>query len=84
MENTLQKTIEFLNEKWNNKNGCPMCGWTKWNVADKVYELREFNNWSLIVWWGPIFPVIPVSCENCWKSIMINAVISWTIKNKKK
>lgn len=82
MEQNIEKTIKFLNEKWNNQNWCPMCWEKKWNVSDKIYELREFNQWSLIIWWSPIFPVIPVSCENCWNSVFINALISWALNEK--
>ena len=73
-----QKVITHLNEKWKNRP-CPMCGSNSWNVSDKVYELREFHGGTLMLGNGPIFPVVPVSCNNCGNSVLVNAIFTGVI-----
>jgi hypothetical protein len=76
-----EKALRHLNEKWGQKN-CPMCGINNWNVSDKIFELREFNNGNLVVGKeSTIFPVFPVSCNNCGNSIFVNALIAGAIEN---
>lgn len=74
----IEKIIAHLNEKWGNRP-CPMCGSNSWNVSDKIYELREFHGGNLVLGNGPIFPVVPVSCNNCGNSVFINAILSGAI-----
>lgn len=76
-----EKLINHLNEKWGKP--CPMCGSNNWNVSDKIYELREFHDGNLIIGSGPIFPVVPVSCNNCGNSIFVNALVSGAIERPK-
>lgn len=78
----VEKVIQHLNQKWGNR-ACPMCGSSKWNVSDNVYELREFHGGNLVLGNGPIFPVIPVSCNNCGNSVMINALVAGAIERPK-
>lgn len=75
----VQKVIEHLNSKWG-KRPCPMCGQNSWTVSDTVYELREFHGGNLVLGSGPIYPIIPVSCNNCGNSVMINAIQSGAIE----
>lgn len=75
----IENVIKHLNLKWGNRP-CPMCGSNMWNVSDKVYELREFHNGDLILGTGPIFPIIPVTCNNCGNSIMVNALMAGAIE----
>ena len=75
----IEKVIQQLNSKWENRP-CPMCGSNSWNVSDKVYELREFHGGNLVIGSGPIFPVIPVSCNNCGNSVMVNALMAGAIE----
>lgn len=67
--------IQFLNERWKGAV-CPLCGTGNWQVVDKYFELREFNDGNLVLG-GPnssIIPVIPVSCNNCGNTVFINAL----------
>lgn len=68
-----EKLIDHLKEKWKDAP-CPMCGNKSFQVADKVFELREFAGGDFLVGGGPLIPIIPVTCENCGNTIMINAV----------
>ena len=74
----IKNVIQHLNAKWGNIS-CPMCGSNSWYVADKVYELREFHNGNLMVGGVPIFPVIPVTCNNCGNSVMVSALMAEAI-----
>ena len=67
------KVIAFLNEKWQGRP-CPLCGSRKWSVQDSAYELREFHGGNLVIGGGPIIPLIPVTCENCGYTALINAI----------
>ncbi|PHQ86182.1 MAG: hypothetical protein COB65_01495 [Thalassobium sp.] len=75
----VEKVVQHLNTKWGNRP-CPMCGEKSWTVSDTVYELREFHGGNVVLGSGPIFPVIPVSCNNCGNSIMVNALQSGAIE----
>ena len=73
--------VKHLGMKWKGAK-CPLCGEGNWQVSDKVFELREFNNGNLVLGTGPIVPVIPVTCGNCGNTVFINAVISEVIELK--
>ena len=73
--------INYLNTKWGG-SPCPMCHSSSWNLSDKIFELREFNNGSLVLG-GPssaITPVIPVTCTNCGNTIFVNALTAGFLK----
>ncbi len=70
----VQKFIEHLKEKWAGRP-CQMCGGANWNVQRTVFEIREFDKGSLTVG-GPVIPVVPVVCNNCGNTVMVNAIIS--------
>jgi len=76
----VQKVIEHLNTKWG-KRHCPMCGENSWTVSDTVYELREYHGGNVVFGSGPIYPIVPVSCNNCGNSVMISAIQSGAIEN---
>lgn len=76
-----QEIINFLNERWHGAV-CPLCGGQKWNVTDKYFELREFNDGNIVIG-GPnnsIVPVIPVTCDNCGNTVFINALSAGLLK----
>ena len=78
---TAQEAIDYLNSKWKNQT-CPMCGSRTWNVTDKVFELREFNDGNLVLGGpgGSVYPVIPVTCGNCGNTIFVSALSTGLIK----
>ena len=75
----ISNVIQHLDAKWGNKP-CPICDSNSWYVSDKVYELREFHNGNLIVAGVPIFPVIPVTCNNCGNTVMVSALKAGAIE----
>ena len=75
------EVINFLNSKWQG-NPRPMCNGRNWNISNKIFELREFNNGDLVIG-GPssaIAPVIPVTCSNCGNTIFINVLSTGLLK----
>lgn len=70
-----EEIINFLNSRWAGAV-CPLCQGREWNITDKIFELREFNNGDLVLG-GPncsIIPIVPVTCGKCGNTIFINAV----------
>jgi hypothetical protein len=74
----VEKFIDHLNSKWQN-TPCPMCKDSNWTVSDKVFEMREFHGVNMFLGSGSIQPVIPVTCNNCGNSIMVNALVTGAI-----
>ena len=75
-----QDIINHINKKWTNQS-CPYCGNRAWTIADKVFELREFNDGNIIVGGSSsILPVIPVTCNNCGHTVFVNAMSSGLMK----
>jgi hypothetical protein len=68
------KFIAFIGQKWGGRS-CPMCGKGPWTVQEKVYQLSEFHGGNLVVG-GPLIPVIPVTCNNCGYTVVVNAILS--------
>ena len=72
------EVIAFLSEKWGTR-ACPMCNKGPWSVQDRVFQLSEFHQGSLVVG-GPLIPVIPVSCGNCGHTVLVNAIIAGAVQ----
>jgi len=61
-----------LNELWKGKKSCTVCETEKWNVADKLFEVRELN---VDQEENPdVCPVIPLTCATCGNIILLNAI----------
>ncbi|MCR4315269.1 MAG: hypothetical protein NUW37_02860 [Planctomycetes bacterium] len=73
--------IDHLKKKWRGKP-CTLCGASSWGVSDKVYELREFNEGDFKVGNVPIMPLIPVTCDNCGNTILVNAILTGFVDNQ--
>ena len=74
----ISNVIHHLDSKWGNRP-CPICDSNSWYVSKKVFELREYHNGKLIGG-APIFPVIPVTCNNCGNTVMVSAVKAGAIE----
>ncbi len=74
------KFLEFLKEKWQGRP-CPMCQVGNWSVQEKIFELREFHGGGLqLVAGSPILPIIPITCDNCGNTILVNAIVSRVVE----
>jgi len=77
-----KELIEFLDKKRNSKK-CLYCWEDDRNVTDRVFELKEFMSWYKQINWQKTYPVIPVTCKNCWNTVMINAIMANLFSNNK-
>lgn len=67
--------IARLNSTAANRQPCPICGGTHWNLNDKIFEVREFQGGSLVLGGDTsVLPVIAMSCQNCGYTHFINAI----------
>jgi hypothetical protein len=71
------KFIAFIGEKWGGKS-CPMCGNGPWSVQDKVFQLTEFHDGTMVIG-GPLIPLVPITCNNCGYTVVVNAILSGAI-----
>jgi hypothetical protein len=69
--------LAHLKSKWQGRP-CPMCNAGNWELQDSVFELRQFNQGTLVVG-GVIIPVVPVICKNCGNTVLVNAILSSAI-----
>jgi hypothetical protein len=64
--------VSWLQEKWGDDKGCPMCGNPKWTVSHVGAIPEWVPNVGLSFRVG--YPVVPVSCTNCGFVALINAI----------
>jgi hypothetical protein len=76
-----EKFIAHLKLKWHGRN-CPMCQAGNWNISDRVFELREYHGGSFVVGGSPIVPVVPVTCDNCGNTILVNAIVADAVEKE--
>lgn len=71
-----EKLLQHLEDKWKDKS-CPMCGHLDWTLKDTISEIRDFSGGGLIIGRGqPLVPVIPVTCNYCGNTVLINAIVA--------
>lgn len=60
-----------------------MWGGNNWNIEDKIFELREFNNGNLILGGGnsSIIPLLAITCTQCGNTQFLNALMCGAIDN---
>ena len=54
---------------------CLVCKNTVWELADTIFELREFQGGNFVL--GPnsqLYPVIPMICSKCGHTVFLNAL----------
>ena len=64
--------LQKLNQLWQGVKACPICNTEKWNVSDKMFELRELN---ISKEENPdVCPIIPITCDTCGNMVLLNAI----------
>ena len=76
----VNKAIEHLRAKWSQRP-CPMCGIAQWSVQESTYQLLEFNQGVGLSIGGPLIPVLPVTCNNCGNTILVNAIKAGLVRS---
>lgn len=62
---------EHLETHWGKDKNCPMCSNPHWIFPDQAFEIREFYN-STINENSRLLPVMPVWCNKCGYTTLIN------------
>lgn len=60
---------------------CSFCGNNTWNISSKIFELLEFNANGLQLG-GSVYPVVPITCNNCGNTLFINALVAGLLEQK--
>lgn len=76
------KLVAYLKEKWKGKS-CPMCQTGNWIVQDNCFQITQYNAVAFVIG-GPVIPIIPVICNNCSNTLLINAILAGVITPKEK
>lgn len=74
-EDQLHKLLEALRVKWGARQ-CPMCGTAGFTVEGSLFMLLQYTPGVGLRLGGPVFPVVPVTCNNCGNTILVNAVVA--------
>ncbi len=77
-EEDTKKIISYLEEKWRGRP-CPMCQSGAWSIQDSCFQLMAYHSGSFVIG-GPVIPLIPIICNNCSNTVLINAILSGVIK----
>lgn len=54
---------------------CPLCGQRNWSFSNKIFQLIEFEEKGIVLG-GAAFPVIPLTCDNCGNTYLVNALLA--------
>lgn len=76
-ETEIAKIVSFLKEKWGGRI-CPLCQSGGWIVQDSCFQLMTYNSGGIVLG-GPVIPVIPVTCNNCSNTVLINAILAGVV-----
>jgi hypothetical protein len=68
-----EKVAKWINTYWTGPKKCPICQDQKWVLLDNVWELRKYQDGTLVVG-GPVLPVVVMMCNVCGHSILFNAI----------
>jgi hypothetical protein len=78
-----KKLIAWLEEKWQGEKKCPVCQHTNWTLNSLIYKLIPFDQ-GVFIAGGPVYPVVPVICNNCGNVMFFNALKTGLIDQPKK
>jgi len=74
-EEQKNKVRELLGSKSITPPICPVCTSSLWGISDTVFELREFQGGAFVLTGDShIYPVVPLTCDNCGNTYFINAM----------
>lgn len=55
-------------------NCCSSCGSRHLEIADRIFEIRDFKFGGLAVG-GQVLPVLPITCRRCGAMTLFNALV---------
>lgn len=68
-----QKIIAWLNEKWGQDRPCSQCGHSEWGIGQSPVQLIVGGPDGGI-FLGESYPCVPILCNNCGNTVLINAL----------
>lgn len=69
-----EKLASFIKSNWKSST-CFCCRSNNWNVAQEVFQVTEFSQGNFIIG-GPVIPLIPITCNQCGNTILLNALVA--------
>ena len=70
-----RKTQEWVETKWNH-GPCPVCQTNSYSAGDDLTEIRSFSGGDLVIGSAGVYPLFPVTCNNCGYTLLINALVA--------
>lgn len=73
-----KRFVRWLESKWGRESHCPHCRASEWSLEPHIISLRITNPkkpGDLYVG-SPTYPCIPVVCNNCGYTALVNALMS--------
>lgn len=49
-----------------------------------MYELREFHGGSMVIGGSALIPIVPVTCDNCGNTVLINGIMAGVVDREAK
>lgn len=77
-----KKFLATIQAKWRPPFQCTCCGANNWSIAESVFQLTEFHGSGMRIG-GLLVPVVPVTCNNCGNTLVINALVAGAIEPEK-
>ena len=66
-------------------NSCVICGHHGFTIADKLFELREFNEGNLVIGGdSAVLPAVILICDRCGAIQMMSALALGVLDNSEK
>ena len=75
--------LDHIKTHWKRDNTCSVCGESNWNIHPTLYEIREFNEGSMVVG-GPLVPLIAVGCASCGNLKFFSAITAGLVNRPDK
>ena len=77
------KLIKKLEEVWPPPRTCSSCSKQNWSITDRIMELREFNQGSMVLGGDQtLIPTVVASCNSCGNTVVFNAILLGLIDPK--
>ncbi|NII74847.1 RNA polymerase subunit RPABC4/transcription elongation factor Spt4 [Dyella sp. SG562] len=74
-----KKALDFIREKWS--KDCPVCGHADFSINDRLFTMVEITKEEGVKLGGnmEVFPVLPMTCQNCGNVRLLSAVYAGLI-----
>lgn len=79
----IEKVTKFIKEYYEDYE-CPICHKSNWILGKSIYQMPEFfdNDIDKLLKRESCYPVIPISCEKCGYTILVNAIVCGAVEQQ--